>query len=318
MASSTSPTIDDAVLLRLTSVDRVGEELSWFGVPPPVGGADERTAEQRRNYLLRLWLTAGVATGRVRLPALLELAADRQVVLVAGAGRCRLLVTAPGDIAQLADFTPDEANGADPVRVLIDGRQLPPAGQDADTLARAVHEAMSGRPVDLLLPPWVVLDAGRNERLHVDLSERYEFDFFAWTKAQARKLRDLPSHEPETIDRFNLAEEIESVGRSDKRSMPSQLRRLMAHLLKWQHQPARRGSSWQVSILDARREIATILEDSPSLVGELRKELASAYVGARRAAATEMQAAQASLPENCPYSLEQLLDVDFLPEETTP
>ena len=97
------------------------------------------------------------------------------------------------------------------------------------------------------------------------MSELYDRDFVRWTEDQAAALRrakgaNLP------LDWENLAEEIESLGKSDRRALHSQVRRILRHLLKLTVSSAegpRRG--WQLSIREARNEIAIILRDSPSL-----------------------------------------------------
>src|SRR5580704_181268 len=93
-------------------------------------------------------------------------------------------------------------------------------------------------------------------------SEAYDDDFFAWTQEQARLLRggDLAD-----IDAGNLAEEIESMGRSDRREIRSRLVVLLAHLLKWQFQPGGRTTSWSGTIVEQRHQIDLVIADSPSL-----------------------------------------------------
>jgi len=90
----------------------------------------------------------------------------------------------------------------------------------------------------------------------------YEQDLFAWANDQAVRLRDT---RPKGIDWENLAEEIESVGRSQKAEIRNRLRVLLIHLLKWQHQPKRRSASWQSTIGEQRISIEGVIEDSPSL-----------------------------------------------------
>jgi len=108
----------------------------------------------------------------------------------------------------------------------------------------------------------------------------YDQDFYAWTQEQAALLREGAVHE---LDLTNLAEEIESLGKSDRRALGSHLRNLVMHLLKWQYQPHGRltGHSWESSIRTARDEIAMILEDSHSLVATVPELLARRYALAR-------------------------------------
>src|SRR5205823_14188162 len=97
------------------------------------------------------------------------------------------------------------------------------------------------------------------------VSELYDRDFFLWTQEQATALRAVKdSNLP--LDWDNLAEEIEDLGKSDRRELRSQIRRIMRHLAKLQFSPAhdpRRG--WHESIVDGRSEVELILRDSPSL-----------------------------------------------------
>src|SRR6266853_6074361 len=95
--------------------------------------------------------------------------------------------------------------------------------------------------------------------------ELYEQDFFLWTKEQAAALR-LTKNSNLPLDWENLAEEIEDLGKSDRRELRSQIRRIMRHLAKLQFSPAhdpRRG--WHETIVDGRSEVELILRDSPSL-----------------------------------------------------
>ncbi len=101
----------------------------------------------------------------------------------------------------------------------------------------------------------------------------YEQDFYAWTQEQAALLREGALHD---LDVTHLAEEMESLGKSDRRALGSHLRNLVLHLLKWHGQPTGRdtGHSWRSSIRNARAEIAVLLEDSPSLRREVSGLLA--------------------------------------------
>jgi hypothetical protein len=145
----------------------------------------------------------------------------------------------------------------------------------------------------------------------------YDEDFYAWTQEQAALLREGAVHE---LDLVNLAEEIESLGKRDRRALGSHLRNLVLHLLKWQYQPGGRltGQSWQSSIRNARAEIAVLLEDSHSLRPEVAGLLARWYPLARLDAADETRLSLATFPAVCPWMVEQVLDADFWPEDTTP
>jgi hypothetical protein len=140
----------------------------------------------------------------------------------------------------------------------------------------------------------------------------YDTDFYAWTQAQAQALR---AKDVAALDLEHLAEEIESLGKRDRRILESQLRRLLLHLLKYRYDPApepRRG--WRVTVREARRDIADLLEDSPSLQHHPERYLARAYRIARENAMDDTGLPLATFPEACPWGIAQVLDEDFWPE----
>jgi hypothetical protein len=139
----------------------------------------------------------------------------------------------------------------------------------------------------------------------------YERDFYAWTAEQARELRRL---KPERIDWENLAEEVESLGRSDKRAIGSDLKIVLEHLIKWKFQPEKRSDSWSDSIEEHRDRIARIIEDSPSLASTPGEILAREYLKARRKALRDTNLPQRRIPASCPFKIEDVLDPDFLPD----
>jgi hypothetical protein len=141
----------------------------------------------------------------------------------------------------------------------------------------------------------------------------YDTDFYAWTQTQAAALRQK---DVTALDLDNLAEEIESLGKRDRRTVQGYLKVLLAHLLKWAYQPQRRGSSWQRSIHNARDAMELVLNDSPSLRAQLPEALAWAYPRARRQAHEQTGLPLATFPASCPWSPGQLQDEDFFPEAT--
>ena len=140
-------------------------------------------------------------------------------------------------------------------------------------------------------------------------TDLYENDFALWSDRQADALRRRAWNE---LDWENVAEEIESLGRSDRREIRSRLKVICEHLLKWQFQPDKRSTSWRTSIHNSRDKIADLIAESPSLANYPAGQLAGAYVPARRDAAEETGIAD--LPETCPWTIEQVLDPDFWPE----
>ena len=145
-------------------------------------------------------------------------------------------------------------------------------------------------------------------------AELYAQDFFAWTQTTAALIR---AGKWDDLGPEALAEEVESLGISQKHALGSHLRNLVMHLLKWHYQPSGRltGHSWRSSIDNARDEIAMILEDSPSLWREVSGLLVRRYPAARRLAHDETGLPLSTFPETCPWTAEQVLDADFWPEE---
>lgn len=140
---------------------------------------------------------------------------------------------------------------------------------------------------------------------------RYESDFYGWTLEQANLLR---SGRLDEVDLEHLIEEIESMGRGEKRELEHRLMVLLQHLLKWQFQPSHQGRSWRLTIQEQRREIPDVLEDNPSLKPTLADVMAKAYAKARKAASQETDTPVKTFPEQCPWTFEQALSEDFLPE----
>jgi hypothetical protein len=138
----------------------------------------------------------------------------------------------------------------------------------------------------------------------------YDADFYGWTQAQAAALR---AKDWAALDLEHLAEEIESVGRSDRDAIESQLVRLLLHGLKLTYDPAsrpRRG--WRVTIADAREQIAR--KATGSLQYHPAAYLPVAYQYARRKVALTLDRPLTDFPETCPWPIEQVLDEDWWPE----
>jgi hypothetical protein len=89
--------------------------------------------------------------------------------------------------------------------------------------------------------------------------------------------------------------------------------RLCQHLLKWKYQPERQSQIWEATLYVHRRDLQSLLEDSPSLRPFAERVLPSAFANGREAA--EREAGLLNLPDDvCPWSLDQILSVDFLPD----
>jgi hypothetical protein len=139
----------------------------------------------------------------------------------------------------------------------------------------------------------------------------YERDFYRWTQEQAGLLRAGRLGE---VDVEHLIEEIESMGRSEKRELLHRLTVLIAHLLKWRFQPALRSRSWSATIKEQRKMLAIHLEDNPSLKAQLEETARRAYEIAMLSVERETGLEEKSFPAECPFSLDQLLDHQFMPD----
>ena len=140
----------------------------------------------------------------------------------------------------------------------------------------------------------------------------YETDFYAWANQQAELLRAGRLSE---ADLANIAEEIESMGRSEKRELVSRLQVLVLHLLKWQHQPKRRSKSWRSTVRVQRIELRRHLRDNPSLKSRLGQAIADAYEVAIVEAERETGVDISTFPAECAWSYNELIDDAFCPDK---
>jgi len=139
----------------------------------------------------------------------------------------------------------------------------------------------------------------------------YDADFFAWANEQAGLLRAGRLSE---ADIENIAEEIESMGKTEKRELISRLKVLMVHLLKWRLQPTGRCTSWRLTIEEQRREVVDHLADNPSLKAKMDEVIVSAYAGAVLAAARETSLEVSLFPATCPWPFDLIIDRAFWPD----
>src|SRR5207302_3880228 len=110
----------------------------------------------------------------------------------------------------------------------------------------------------------------------------YDRDFYTWLMEQARHVRE---GRWDALDRDNLAEEIESLGREQFNKLESALRVLMLHMLKWDHQPDKRTRSWVLSIEAQRADLEDVIADNPGLKPRIDEAIARGYRKARIEAA---------------------------------
>ena len=131
----------------------------------------------------------------------------------------------------------------------------------------------------------------------------YEHDFYGWLVEQARHVRD---GRWDAIDRDNLAEEIDSLGREQFNKLESALRVLMLHMLKWDHQSEKRSRSWALTVRTQRLEVEDVMSDNPSLKPRIAEAMARAYRKARVEAAKETGLDEHAFPASCPYDWDEV------------
>jgi hypothetical protein len=139
----------------------------------------------------------------------------------------------------------------------------------------------------------------------------YDRDFYAWANEQAALLRAGRLGE---ADFKHIAEEIESMGKTEKRELVSRFTVLLLRLLKWRFQPELRSTSWRLSVEEQRLQVASHLSDNRSLKALLAATLVDSYrlavIGARR----ETGLGAATFPTACPWSFDQMMDDGFWPD----
>jgi hypothetical protein len=139
----------------------------------------------------------------------------------------------------------------------------------------------------------------------------YEQDFYGWTQEQSALLR---AGRLTDLDIENLIEEVETMGRSEKRELESRLTVLLLHLLKWKYQEVRRGRSWQLSIDEQRIQFCKTLHENPGLKSALSDLLKDAYELAVIRASRETKISKSVFPVSCPWEFAQLMETGFYPD----
>lgn len=139
----------------------------------------------------------------------------------------------------------------------------------------------------------------------------YEQDYYNWLEKTAKLLRDGKLAE---LDRLNLAEEIEDMGRSEKRAVESNLEIVLRHLLKYKYQPERRSNSWRFTILEHRDRLEKSFRDSPSLRPYFASIFIDCYKSACKKVAVETGLSLDTFPAPSPFTPQETLNPDFLPE----
>lgn len=138
----------------------------------------------------------------------------------------------------------------------------------------------------------------------------YDTDIVAWANEQAALLR---AGKFSALDIEHIADEVEDVGKSEKRELANRMAVLLAHLLKWRFQPARRSKSWQRTIREQHRAIGLHFEEVPSLKATLRDGRWFAAVWSDAVVKAIDETGLEDFPEDCPWTAEQCLNAEFLP-----
>ena len=138
----------------------------------------------------------------------------------------------------------------------------------------------------------------------------YETDFHRWADEQARAVREGRGTD---VDWENVAEEIESLGRSDRHALHNHLENLIAHLLKCIVQPERRTASWDATIREQRKRIGQLVQRNPSLRTVPKEYYGTAYQEAVWRAVRDTGYAEDAFPQASPFTLDEVLDPGFLP-----
>jgi hypothetical protein len=136
----------------------------------------------------------------------------------------------------------------------------------------------------------------------------YETDFYAWTLEQSKLLKEGDFKQ---LDIINLAEEIESLGKQERRELENRLGILLGHLLKWDYQPQKRSKSWKATIREQRRTVQRLIHQNPSLKPYLKEAIAYAYESGLDLVVRETPLDYQDLPADCVYTPDQLFDPDF-------
>ena len=141
---------------------------------------------------------------------------------------------------------------------------------------------------------------------------KYEEDFHAWAMGTANLIRQRRFDE---LDIDHLSEEIESMGRQERRELTNRLAVLIAHLLKWQHYPDSQTRSWRGTIDEQRFQIRAIIKDNPSLKPMQEEALTNAYTLSFSILRKETLLSLDTLPQHCPYTFSQCLNDNFWPSK---
>jgi len=142
----------------------------------------------------------------------------------------------------------------------------------------------------------------------VERGPGYEEDFAAWAFYQAMLVRAGQLH---LLDRHGIAEELDTLGRKEFRTLDSLLTQILEHMLKWDRQPERRGVNWVNSIAKQRSKVRKLIRDNPSLQSRQIEAVTEAYPDAVRDASTATSIPAQQFERDCPYTWEDIMTRPF-------
>jgi hypothetical protein len=335
-------------LLVLESRETFSDDLGGFGEHMPARGGDPADAKGMAAFVLRRLLVGLRRVGALGFPVWLWRGdadhGEPEIVLTFGDDRVvgiDLVPLAAHDDpvhrAALAHTAVQQAarrprSGVSERWLCLADVEDSAEAADARTafggfLSNTSREAPIFRRICLVEPLHLTIVEAEGGAQTIDLSTDYDIDFAAWADEQARLAREKGVN---ALDLPHVAEELEDLGNSQRSARRSQLKRLLAHLLKLEHQHGYDGRrSWRLSCFEARQQLQRIGERNPSLslTGRSRQAVLEvideAYEEARQWAARETEMGLEAFPESCPYTIDQILDPDFLPgterdEDMTP
>jgi hypothetical protein len=138
-----------------------------------------------------------------------------------------------------------------------------------------------------------------------DNTALYGRDYHRWVFEQAAKLR-----RGDPLDVENIAEELESLGKSQEQQLTNRLVILIAHRLKWDFQPSGRSNSWRATIREQQKRIARLIEKNPSLQPLVAQAIEEAHDIAITIASNDTGLVEEDFPAECPYSFDALMGGD--------
>ncbi len=139
----------------------------------------------------------------------------------------------------------------------------------------------------------------------------YEQDFYAWLETTANLLK---KKQFESIDLENLIEEIEAMGRSEKREIKTRLITIIKHLLRlkyWQSTLDYNARGWRNTVIEQREKLIFVLEDSPSLRQELESFFLEGYQKTVQKIIQKYDLPSSMFPAESPFSLTNIIDSDY-------